>query len=218
MSDLPLNAIFFRDFANAHIPEIMEEIWIRKIYQPFLIGKKDLTVVDIGQNIGLFSYYVYPYAKRVIGLEPSTMHQETIKTMLAYNKITNVEVLPYGISNVNDKKKFYLTGNTTAFSLTQLDPNAPVEEIEVITIKKLFEIAKIDHIDILKADPEGEESKLFTSEEFKELCPKIKTIIGEHHSWTEMNQAQFKHNLEDLGYQFNWIPNMKAACYTAIRL
>lgn len=218
MSELPLNALFFRDWKNAHIPEIMEEIWLRNIYQPFLTGKRDLTVVDIGQNVGIFSYYASPYAKRVIGLEPSTMHQDTLKTMIEYNKLTNVETLPYGISNVNDKKTFHLTANNTAFSLTNFDPNAPTEEIEVITIKKLFDLAKIDHIDVLKLDCEGEESKVVTSDEFKEYAPKIKVIVFEFHDWTEMSQIQFQHALEEAGYMVTWNRDTKAKVGSAVRI
>ncbi len=216
----PLEAIYFRDFSNAHIPEIMEEIWIKEIYKPYLGASKhaNLIIVDVGANIGLFSYYASPYAKRIIALEPSTMHQETLKNMLTYNTITNVEVLPYGLSNKCDTKKFYLSENTTAFSLTQLDPSYPTETIEVIDMDKLFELTKIDHIDLLKLDPEGEESKIITSEAFKNCVDKIKVIVGEYHQWTDMNQGQFQKTFEELGYTFNWIMNMKASCYTAVRL
>lgn len=213
-----LNALFFRDFKNAHIPEIMDEIWTKQIYAPFFTGKRDLIVVDIGQNIGLFSYYASPYASRVIGLEPSTMHQETIKTMIKYNKLTNVEVLPYAISNVNAKKTFHLTGNNTAFTLIDVGQNDPTEEVEAITIEKLFKIAKIDHIDILKLDCEGEESKVVTSEEFKKYAPKIKVIVFEFHDWTEMNQAQFQHALEDAGYTVKWDTRTKAKVGSAVRI
>ncbi len=138
--------------------------------------------------------------------------------MLEYNKITNVETLPYGISNANTTKTFYLTSNTTAFSLTQLEPNSKKETIEVIDMKKLFELAKIDHIDILKLDCEGEESKVVTSQAFKDLAPKIKAVLGEYHDWTTMSKVQFQRAFEEAGYHFSWNIGTKAATFSAVRV
>ncbi len=213
----PMGAFFFRDFKNAYIPDILEEIYLKKIYQPFLAGKRNLTIVDIGQNIGLFSYYASPFASRVIGLEPSDMHRDTCTAMLKHNGITNVEILPYGISNKNEKKKFYLTTNTTAYSLTQLEPNVKETQIDVITMDKLFNLAKIEKIDLLKLDCEGEEAKVVMSEGFKKMASKIKIIAGEWHQWCGINQQQFKDALEEQGFEFHWLPNMKAQCFIAIR-
>src|ERR1700744_2770876 len=103
----PINALFFKDFKHAHIPEIMEEIWLQAIYKPFLVGKKDLIIADVGGNIGLASYYFKDYARQVYCVEPAKEHQETIKKMLEFNDIKNVALCPYAISNRNGKTKFY---------------------------------------------------------------------------------------------------------------
>lgn len=213
----PLGAFFFRDFKNSYVSDILEEIYLKNIYKPFLTGRKNQIIVDIGQNIGLFSHYVSPFASRVIGLEPAPMHRDTCKTMLDYNKITNVEILPYAVANKNEKRKFYLTKNNTAFSLTKLEPESKEVEVECITMDKLFTLAKIDHIDLLKIDPEGEEARILASDGFKKVASKIKVIVGEFHNWCGVNQIQFKDLLEEAGYEFHWLPNMKAACFTAIR-
>lgn len=214
----PLEAFYFHDFKNAHIPEILEEVYLKKIYDPYVIGKKDLTIVDVGSNIGLTAYYFKDYAKRVICLEPSKMHRETCETMLKQNNITSVEILPYGLSNKKGKQTFYLSENTTAFTLSELGKDAPSEEIDTITFDELFTMAKIDKIDVLKIDPEGEETKIFTSEAFKKNMDKIPVILGEYHVWSGVGQAQFMNMFRDYGYEFHWIQGTRAACYTAVRV
>src|SRR6266702_1426215 len=204
MNTPPLEAIFFRDFQNAHIPEILEKIYLKNVYGQFVNGKKNLTIVDVGANIGLTAYYFKDYAKRIIALEPSVMHRETMEAMLKQNNIKNVEILPYGLSNKKGIQKLYLSENTTAYTLTPLDSSAKVEEIETITIDDLFKMGKIDKIDIMKMDSEGEEAKIFTSDSFKRNMDKIPVILGEFHAWAGMSQDQFMNMFRDLGYQFNW--------------
>ena len=175
----PLQAIYFRDWNNAHIPEILEEVYLKHVYAPFVLGKKDLTIVDVGSNIGLTAYYFKDYAKRVLCLEPSAMHRETCEAMLKYNKIKNVEILPYGLSNKRGKQKFYLNENTTAYSFTPLGQNTKFEELETIDVDDLFKLGKIDgKIDIFKIDPEGEEAKIFASDSFKRNVNRTPS-----HSW-----------------------------------
>ena len=218
LQEKPLQAIYFRDWQNAHIPEILEEVYLKKIYHPFLAGKKDLTIVDVGSNIGLTTYYFKDYAKRIIGLEPSQVHRETCARMLKENKITNVEILPYGLSNKKEKKKFYLNENNTAFSFTSFKPNTPFEEVDVITLDDLFSITKIDKIDILKMDSEGEEAKIFTSDAFKNNMDKIPVILGEFHEWTGVSQQQFMNMFRDYGYEFKWNHNTRAATFSAVKI
>lgn len=216
----PLQALFFRDFPNAYIPDILEEIYLKKIYEPFVVGRNDLIVVDLGQNIGLTSYYFKDYAKRVIGFEPSAQHIEEVTTMVKYNKIPNIETFPYAISNKNGKTKFYHPGNTTAFSLIDFNPQdkKDFEEVETITFDKIFTLAKIDKIDICKTDIEGEEAKVFASDEFRKNVKRVPIILGEYHDWCGLNKAQFANMLTDLGYKFKWRFDTKASVFEAVLL
>ena len=216
MPDLPLQAIYFRDWPNAHIPEILEETYIKKIYEPYLLGKKDLTIVDLGANIGLTTYYFKDFAKQVYSIEPAKAHIEELTKMLETNKITNVTVCPYAISNKNEMLKFYHNENSTAHNLSI--PTNDFEEVEAITFDEFMKRNKLDHIDLLKIDPEGEESKIFASNEFIKWADKINVIVGEWHYWGASEMPLFANMLRDLGFDFNWIPNMKAQVYTAVRL
>ncbi|MHB9161554.1 MAG: FkbM family methyltransferase [Nitrosotalea sp.] len=215
---VPTQALFFKDWNASHIPEILEEIYLKEIYKPYLLGKRDLIITDIGANIGLFSYYAKDYAKQVYAIEPAKEHQDTLQQMLDFNKITNITVCPYAISNTNGTTKFYHNANTTAHSLSLAANPNDFEEIQTYSFDEFMKLNKLDHIDLLKMDSEGEEGKIFTSEGFAKVAPKIKIIVGEYHAWTNMEQNQFAGVLTNLGYTFHWIPNMKAAVFTAVRL
>lgn len=220
MSDLPLNALFFREFKNSYIPDILEEIYLKKIYQPFLSGKRDLIIADWGGNIGLTSYFFKDYAKQVYCVEPAKQHIEVIKKLIEFNNITNITVCPYAISNKNGTEKFYHNENVTMFSLSDLvnQKKDDFEEVETITVDEFFKRNKLDHIDLLKLDVEGFESKVINSDSFKEYASKIKVIVGEWHQWDSQNQGMFAQSLRDYGYTFNWLPNMKASVFTAVRV
>jgi len=215
----PLQAFFFRDFPNTYIPDILEEIYLKKVYNPFLLGKKDLIIADFGGNIGLASYYFKDYAKQVYIVEPAKQHQETIKTMLDYNKITNVTLCPYAISNKNGTTKFYHTSNTTSFTLSDLTPEKKdYEEVETVTIDEFMKRNKLEYLDFLKLDVEGEEGKVITSDGFRKYADKIKVIVGEYHAWTSMEKNQFATTFADLGFDFRWYFNTKASVFSAVRI
>ena len=220
MTPKPIQAIFFRDFKNSYIPDILEEVYIKKVYQPFLTGKKDLIIVDWGGNLGLTTFYFKDYAEQVYCVEPAKEHIEVIQKLIDFNHITNVTICPYAISNKNGTEKFYHNENVTMFSLSDLvNPDKKdFEEVETVDVEEFFKRNKLDHIDALKFDVEGAESEIVTSEAFKKYAPKIKLIFGEYHDWTRMNKIMFQQAFEDLGYQFNWNFNTKAATYSAVRL
>ena len=214
----PLQAIYFRDFPNAYIPDILEEIYLKKIYEPFLLCKKDMTIVDVGANIGLASYYFKDFAREVFAVEPSERHLEALNKMIEFNKINNITVCPVALSNKTAKEKFYHSINTTSYSLTALGDQKDFEEVQMLSFDEFMVRNKLDHIDLLKMDSEGEEGKIFTSDGFKEYAPKIKVIVGEWHDWCNMEKNQFANTLKDLGYEFNWIYGLKSSVFTAIRI
>jgi FkbM family methyltransferase len=214
----PLQGIFFHDFANAYIPHILKEIYMDKIYQPFLIGKRDLTIVDFGANIGLTAHFFKDYGT-VYAVEPAQIHQESIQAMIKQNDIKNIIPCKYAISNVNGKTKFYHNDNSTMFSLLNaVNKSDDFEEVETVTVDTFMDREKIKHIDLLKMDLEGFESEVVSSEGFKKACPNIDVIIGEHHQWSMMGPNLFATTLTDLGYTFNWLRKTEASVFSAVRI
>lgn len=209
-----LKYLVFRDFANDHIPEIIDETYLKHIYQPYLEGRRDLTIVDWGANQGITSYYFSQYAKQVYAVEPSKQHIEVLLEMIKLNQIKNIKVCPYAISNENGKTKFFHNDNPTMFSMEKV-VGTDFEEVETVTSAEFIKRENIKHIDILKMDLEGSESMVISSPEFAAICPKIDVIVGEYHSWTQMSQDLFANTLIDLGFDFHWVPGTVASVFTA---
>lgn len=215
----PIEALFFRDFRNSHLPEIFDEIYLKQVYAPFVTGRTDMIIADWGANQGMTSYFFKNYAKQVYAVEPAKQHQEVIETMLAYNKIKNVKLCKYAVSNENGKTKFYHNENTTMFSLSDVvSPQDDFEEVETVDPYTFFTREGITHLDLLKLDVEGSESRVILSEGFSKIKDKIKVIVGEWHNWDTQNQGAFMNTFRDLGFEFRWLPNTQASVFTAVRI
>lgn len=199
------HAIFFNPPLNSNfLAHQLDEIYKEKIYAPILNGRKGLTIVDIGGNIGMTSYYFSQFADRVITLEPSKEHVEILNKMLNYNKIDNVKVRQEALYIENGQFPLHKSSvNKTMYSLysTVGDKKIPPEQVKTITIDKLFEEEKIDKCALLKLDVEGSEGEIVCSPSFTKVAPFIDTITCELHSWADRNLNQLQHALKKLGFK-----------------
>lgn len=214
----PIKGIFYRDLEANFIPEILEEIYKHKVYDHFLKGKKDLTILDIGANIGLWTQYAYPFSKIIYALEPSQEHYECLVTMLVSNEMHNVAPIQQAISNENGKANFYHNANTTMYSLNEAVSQGESEEVRTITLDVLFEENKIEHIDFMKIDIEGAEAQVFGGDGFDKVKDKIDVIMGEYHQWTGINPNQFASYFTDRNFTFRWANKTSASLFIAERI
>jgi FkbM family methyltransferase len=203
----PLQAIFFRDINADFVSNIMNEMFLERIYDPYLVGKKDLTVIDAGANIGLFTYYIYPISKKIYSLEPSKIHFKTLSEMIRYNRLDRTEVVNLGLSNASGDRVLYSSSNTTAFSLYKVDPYSnETENVQMVTLNDFLLNKNLTKVDVLKIDIEGEEAKVFSSSEFDKAVPKLKMIFYEWHEWSGVSKEQVKFMLQDRGFKVHQIP------------
>ena len=201
-SQLHYNVIHFGDFQNAHVPEILQEIYIQKIYEPFFVGKRDAICLDLGLNIGLWSIYASRYSSAVYAFEPASAIYQIALQNLKENGVTNVKAFQKAISNEDGKATFYHSTNETMFSMNPAVSNVKEkEEVETIRLDTFVKEQKIEHIDFAKVDIEGTESKLFTSESFKNIVPILDCMVYEYHTWDASNPSILNHGLLELGFR-----------------
>lgn len=197
-----MNGIFYKEFTSSYIPEILKEIYRDEVYKPFLHDKKDLTIMDVGANIGLFTQYASQFAKKIYSLEPAKTHFEVLEEMIKYNKLDIVTPINKALSHENGTATFYHSQNVTMFSLDKrVDNTGEKEEVETVTMDKLFKDNNITKIDFMKLDVEGAEAQIIGSEGFEKVASKIKTIVLEYHAWSGVNPSQIVNTLIDYGYQ-----------------
>ena len=203
--DKPLQGIFYRDWINDHVGDILKEIFWERLYEPVIKDKKDLTIVDVGANIGLFTLWMYPYAQKIYSVEPSALHCETLRQMVAFNKMDKVEVVQKALSNKDGEMTFYHNENTTMFMLQK--PSGGITESETVPTVTIGTLLKdIPHIDILKIDIEGAEWNVFSHPSFDEVASKIDNIVLEFHTWCGISVTLLMNTIRDRGFTVEQIP------------
>jgi len=214
-----MNGIFFEQFDSSYIPHILKEIYMDRIYDRFFKDKKDMVVLDIGANVGLFTHYAYPFSKKIYSVEPAAQHIKVIDKMLTFNKMADkVEVIQKAIFHKDEKMVFHHNQNQTMFSLNNAvaDPSLPTENVEAVRMDTLFTQLGIDEVDFMKLDIEGAEMEVIGGEGFEMVKDKIKAMVVEYHAWSGRNPAQLVTTLQDYGFDVFPIPS-DAKLFGAVR-
>lgn len=185
--------------------EIEHKIMLERII------KKNMTILDIGANIG---YYAIMELKlmnnsgKLICIEPSKKNVALLKENLQLNNyLDEVEIHNKAVSDKNGKKSFYISkhSNLNTFHNTGsgkkfLDGKKIV--VETITVQKLMNRRKLD---LIRMDVEGHEVKILNSLlsliKNRKTVPKI--IFETHISryGTENNMKKTLLDIFALGYE-----------------
>lgn len=197
-----MNGIFYKgNIEDNYIGHIMAEVYKDRVYDQFLSGKKDLTIVDVGGNLGITANYFSQFGK-VFVLEPSKDHFECLSHMVKFNKLNTVTPINKALYIKDGKLPFFHNKNKTMFSLHQSvnDGSSEPEQVDCISLGTLFKEHKIEHVDFMKLDIEGSEVEVISSKGFKEVANKIDMMVIEIHSWSGRNPNQLIDVLKMRGF------------------
>jgi FkbM family methyltransferase len=195
------------------IPYIYKEIYLEGIYIDILRDRKDMVILDIGANIGCTVQYFRDYAKKVYAIEPSTEHFDALSKNREYNEWDNVEIFNLAMSGKDGEEYLSLNeANHTMHSLMprEGDSNAARagwtsgERVKTQTFATFMKENNIDHIDFVKLDCEGVEDDILRHESFKEIAPKIKSMLIEMH---HPNFPDLVKYMQELGYSAKRYPS-----------
>lgn len=194
-----------------YIPNILKEIYMDKVYEPYLRGKKNLVICDLGANIGLTTMYFYRFAETVYSVEPATENFNFLKENIKTNKIENVKLYQMAISHENKEVILHHSANKTMHSLTGdhsavSNEKPSSEKVKGITIEQFMKDNKIDHIDLLKLDIEGSEPEVLCSDSFRKVADKIDVLVYEYHVWSNRVPSQINNCLKDMGFYVSQLP------------
>lgn len=148
---------------------ILNQINDENFYGPIFANRSNMTIVDFGANIGLFSLYAADSADKLYAVEPAP------KTFSMLTKLTegvpNIIRTESAISFSNEPVTFYMNENPTVNSL--LDRNGQPTTIPGITMQSFFKRHNLTNVDFVKCDIEGSEIQVLTDE----LLDPIKDIV-----------------------------------------
>lgn len=165
------------------------------------IKGKDLIVLDIGANIGLFSYHIMPLCKHIYCVEPTPNHNN-IRNMVLYGyPVTNINI---ALSNHNGFSDFYIEPiNQT---MNSLQPRGGEKlTVPCMTLEGIFNTYNIEHIDLMKVDIEGSEHTAITVELLKPVADKIDSVWMEVHPPDQETQEKFAKVYEAVGFKVDKI-------------
>lgn len=194
---------------------IIRQINTERIYDRFLKDKKDLVILDIGANVGLFTLYAKDSASRIVSVEPTPSHQHLFEKIAG--KYENVELVKAALSNKDEDINFYICNyNSTCNSLVEREGD--VVKVEGLTFESLLKRVNLEHVDFCKIDIEGSEMIAITEETLKPVYDKIDRMFIEVHATESGPNLRWQDNLNDnrhkieevlkkVGYKYEILPS-----------
>lgn len=177
-----------REFASVPLlvsPDSALAYWRRDIARvdPFLLSmvrelvRPEMTVWDIGANVGLFSFAAASLGAQVVAVEPDIWLANLMLRSTRINKLP-VTVLPAAVSDGPGISKLYLSDHGRASN--SLRGSGPAQTVLTITLDSL-----LNHFvapQVLKIDVEGMEyAVLKGAEKVLQFRPSILCEVTENH-------------------------------------
>ena len=167
---------------QSHINVILnEQINRDRIYDFFFDGRKDLTVLDAGANVGIFSVFCSPSSKIVYAIEPTPSHFFILKEVT--EPFSNIKPINCAIWNKDEPIKFYVVD----FNTTSNNAIMPSNNYVTVTgkrIQTLIQENNIQHLDLIKMDIEGSEFMVIDDELLEYLYPIVDNWFLEVHAFS----------------------------------
>lgn len=151
----------------------------------------NLTVIDIGCNIGTFSLWIHKLAKIIYAIDISKENIANLDKTLLDNGISDIKTFNCAIAGSTGMRHYEEHG-TAGNGGWWLTGNDETPEIQSYSLNDFMIKEKIDHIDILKVDVEGFEQEILGASDFPK--DKVSWIVGEQHGNSPVSLS------ESMGY------------------
>ena len=191
----------FYDCPDQEINNQINEIFSDKDYE-LAKRKKDMVVLDVGANIGLFSLFIKPYARKIYAVEPSRRIFECLKENT--KDWDNIEIFNIGFLNRKGRYPLYADGEDTP--QTMILKGEKMELADITTIEDFMNENNIEHVDVMKIDTEGTEYIILADNSFKAVADRIDFIIGESHYFHRMFPEHILLMLKKSGFKAKLLP------------
>lgn len=152
-----------------------KEVFDEKTYIKAKRGDSKI-VLDVGACGGEFSYWMYHNSEKIYAIEPEPNCYKEIVDFVEKHHLDKIIPCNIALSDHDGVEKLALGirgGHTLGSSNNDI-------EVKTQTLASFMKEHAIDSVDILKIDIESAEYKVFGANDFPEVAPKIKFIIGEH--------------------------------------
>jgi FkbM family methyltransferase len=151
------------------------------LYGRYLPPGNDLTILDLGANIGLTTLYFKDVARRIYSVEPTPQHFKLLANMVRTFGETNVNLFELAVGNKKEVRTFNTSkSNGTNNSFVKWGSHDGQIAVQCTTLRDLFSANHIGEVDFCKMDIEGAEAEVID----QVVSVPIKSIFVECHNIT----------------------------------
>ena len=132
------------------------------------IKKEDIYIIDIGANIGWYTFILGKYGYKIISFEPLPLNTYILNKNYCLNKDVNITIINKGLYNENKKCDIYLPlGNEgDGIMICEKKDNLPSDfkktgEITLTKLSNYIQFLSEKNLVLIKIDVEGGEGKVF---------------------------------------------------------
>lgn len=197
----PSKQLFLRLITYKILGKVDNEI----IYADKILKKKR-RFLDIGSNVGIYSYF---FSKKFKNLEAFEPIKEITYRLSALNS-KNINIHHLALSNKNSLLKFYIPIKNGKLipPIASLEKKSKPYEKRIIKVKKLDSF-NFKNVDLIKIDVEGHEQKVImgASKTIKKNLPIIICEIEQRHTLIPIDKI-FK-LIKNFGYEGYFFKNYK---------
>lgn len=189
------------DNPNGYAKVIVDQINDSDLYD-FLKDKQDLTIIDIGANVGLFTIFCSTVAKKIISVEPTPTHCELLRFNVS--KLDNVQVVEKAISDKAGDCLFYINDSNSTMNSFEYKTNKSIV-VEVTTLTDL--VKDLETVDLIKVDIEGGEVQALSKQQIQNVASKVSNWFVEVHPTNtgsiDQNRIILETRFKDCGYSIH---------------
>ena len=191
------------NFADVVLTQINQD----RFYDQIFDGEDNLTILDIGGNIGLFALYAHDRADMVYSVEPTPDHFHILKDLT--KEYPNIRALDVALHNENTTIDFYISEENSTMN-SSVNKYGKKVEVQAKTLRKLIDDLGLTHVDFIKCDIEGSEVAALTFETISEVKDMVDCWFIEVHAtdktipWEqslEKNRRSIANIFEQCGYE-----------------
>jgi len=184
-------AYYLNNIRPGHDIKKNGELFFIKKVERFFHEKKEITIFDVGANEGNYSKLLseyFPSRSKIYAFEPNAQ-------LTKLSKYGKARVFPIGLGETKMKANLFLNsfgsqeatiheGVAKLLHSSNQDSNVDVMDIEIDTLDNICKQEKVDRIDFLKIDTEGNEYAVLLGS--KEMLQENKISIIQF-EFNEMN-------------------------------
>jgi len=146
------------DIANPGISRVLFNEGKREEAFMWLLRKESFGVgLDVGANIGYCTVSMAEMCTKVIALEPDFRSMKLLRKNIKMNKLHNVDVYPYAISDEDKTIKLYLAKKPNMTSVRNILEEGDCIHEQEVQCYAIDTFPDTTPVDFVKMDIEGEE-------------------------------------------------------------